>query len=252
MNRKKITRLQSEKKETKRLLSLIALLGITIVGLVFYQVKLSRNRSLPLIVIDAGHDETMPGETGIITEQEYDRKVAAAVYEALKESGKVTVQYSVQEGNSAPVAQRVTYVNSLKPSAVLSFHADGIVKGDTVRPRILINPPAGAHAAQSARIGNAIAEEMKAKSLDPFIGYLYYHPIGNEVYQNHLVDISDLTDYGEETIGLMKCDVPVVQISMLDVHVQSSVDQWDSETGVKGTAEMVKDAVLRLIAERQN
>ena len=84
-------------------------------------------------------------------------------------------------------------------------------------------------------------------AVTPTAGYLYYQPIRSQKYQEVLVDESDTSDHGTETLPLLSdSSCPTVVSAHLYVSSQEDADAWNNEAGIQKAAQLYYEALCRV------
>ncbi len=234
-----------KRKKRKRKLSKIAvLLGICIIllvccisGLVFLACSSNRNGKV-VIALDAGHDNTNPGFTGIVTEYEYTSKMVDELNTLFKEDNHFEVVLTHNADEDKPLGKRVETIENA--DLVLTIHASYSGDASISGTHIIAEPTNKKGHDESKEVASKIGEKLENST----VCYAYYESIKENEYAIKYVDINDETEYEYETMEFMEAtDIPVVQIEGMYVSSQSDVDTYMSEESIHSVAQNIYEAI---------
>ena len=111
-------------------------------------------------------------------------------------------------------------------------------------PQIFADQPSSRTNRDSVSFANDLNQAFQDAGISSSVSYFYYHPLANGRSSEHIVDVSDATDYGEETFALLEqSEVPGVVVRQIDVNSQSDVDAYMSEEGCQKLASYYVKAI---------
>ena len=234
-----------KRKKRKRKLSKIAvLLGICIIllvccisGLVFLACSSNRNDKV-VIALDAGHDNSNLGYSGIITEYEYTSKMVDKLNTLFKEDNHFEVILTHNTDEDMPLGKRVEAIK--KADLVLTIHASYSGDASLSGTHIIAKPVNKKGHDESKEIASLIGEKLENST----VCYAYYEPVKENEYAIKYVDINDETEYDYETMEFMEAtDIPVVQLEGIYVSSQSDVDTYMSDESMDSVAKNIYAAI---------
>ena len=236
--------MNNKKKKRRRKLSkvfiLLCLSFLVILGcvLVFTLKSCGNKEDKITIAVDAGHDASQPGFTGIISEYEYTSKMSTVLAEKLKEDKNYKVILTHQIDEDMPIAGRVDNVKDA--DIILTIHASSSSDTNASNMHIISKPSTLKGYSQSRKVTEKIAEKLENSTAC----YAYYEPVNDTEFGVKYVDITDETKYDYETMELMEAvDIPVVEIDGMYVTSQSDVDTYMSDEKMNEVADKIVEAL---------
>lgn len=239
---------QKERAKTRLLIIAAVILLASIVVLIISQAHYEKTHgSTTVIMLDAGHGGDASGIQGIVSEDAVDEEIVNRLEEKLSADSRFKVARTHEAGTAMNTADRVKAINDTHPDLVVSVHCaqnpDSAVSGT----RVFADIPSSKYHDDSQAAAGMIAGLLQNEGRNVTAGYFYYHPLKEGVYQEHIVDFSDTTEYQEDTFDLMKLsEAPVVRMELLYVTSQSDVDEWANEEGYDKAAGICYDALVNL------
>ncbi len=234
---------KKKRRRRRRLNKIAVLLGICIIliicvvsGLIF--LACSSNKGKTVIALDAGHDITNPGYSGIITEYEYTSKMTEKLNTLFKADNQFEVILTHDADEDMPLGQRVEKVKDA--DLVLTIHASFSGNSNASGIHVLAKPTNKKGHDQSRAVAKKIAEKVENCTA----AYEYYEPLKENEYDIKYVDINDETTYEYETLEFMEAtDIPVVQVEGMYVTSQSDVDTYMSDEMIDTVAQNIYEAI---------
>ncbi len=203
-----------------------------------------KEETIPVIMIDPGHDMNYPGETGLVTENEYTAALGAAVAANLQEKGGAEVLLTHEAEQNMAAEKRLTLIAEKQPAAVISLHARAGTWDDGGRIRIALPKPGTEIYADSLRLAQAFAEQFADRTVE--IGTYYYIPTRPNAYAMEFHDQSETEALEYETLVLpQSCTSPVIVVEMLNVNNSDDVNALAGEEGISASAEKITAAVRK-------
>lgn len=244
-------RLKQERKArrlTRCLILAVVVLLVAIISLVASQMHQRGGKGdTTLIMLDAGHGGDASGIQGIASEDAVDEEIVNRLEEKLSGDSRFTVMRTHDVGTAMNNEQRVQVINDAHPDLVLSIHCADSMNPDDTGARVFADIPSSRYHEDSLRAAEAISTALGNAGMNVISGYYYYHPIREGVFQEHIVDFSDETDYQEDTLDLLKlAEAPVVRVEQFHVNNQADVDAWADEQGFDQAAQIYYDVLVDL------
>ncbi len=235
---------KKRKKRRRKLSKIAILLGICIIlliccisGLVFLACSSNRNDKV-IIALDAGHDNSNPGYSGIITEYEYTSKMVEQLNTLFKEDNQFEVILTHNADEDKTLGKRVDA--SKKADLILTIHASYSGDSSLSGTHIIAEPTSQKGHDKSKEVASAIGEKLENST----VCYAYYELVKENEYSIKYVDITDETAYEYETMEFMEAtDIPVVQIEGMYVSSQSDVDTYMSDESIASVAQNIYEAI---------
>lgn len=214
----------------KKGLLIFILLGCVLWGLFFYQ---THRRSLPRIVLDAGHDSTMKGYQGYLAEEEYTDQFVNQLYTELENTKQYEVLKTHSSQEEKSVLSRASFIQEKKPDLVLSIHAQWSPNPNQFGYEVFVMPVSKRNHESSVSFAQLLQETYLEKERPFWIGTLYYIPIEEGIYQIQKVPL-DQEEHDEETIELMNLiEEVVVEINPIYVSSLEDVESYGREEGIQ-------------------
>lgn len=242
-------RRSSRNKLTFLLLKIVVvLLAAVLVAAGIGRYRAGRSGDTIVVALDAAHDGDSYGAKGVIDESVFTDELVNAIEAELKKDSRFTVIRTHRSKQEAGVKRRVETINAAAPDILISVACqssmeDAAKKGTTIYADV----PTQKTNAESLKFAAAMRECFSEIGIEAPIAYYYYKPIGGTVFQPHIVDALDQTDYKEDTFTILqetKC--PAVVIRQIDVTNQTDVETWANPSGYKKLAEAYAAALKRM------
>ena len=228
------------KKQTKILAGIVLVLIVGIAVLTGYQLITDHRSSGSKIrvVLDNAHGGDGSGYQGLFSEDEYNEKVVSELEALLSARSNYTVTRIHAPSQPMNAATRVEAINSASADLVLSIACHNGDSPNMTHMMVFAQPSSMKTHKDSVSFAEAITAAFKEKGYEADSGYYYFKPEREGLFQEHLVPLSDETDYGEETFALMSARAPVVIASLPNVDSQEDMDKWNTEEGIKEAANL--------------
>ena len=231
----------------------VILLAAVLIVTGIYKHGAKRSDAAIVVALDAAHDSDAYGMKGLINEGEFTGNVVSAIEAELKKDPHFAVIRTHTADQEASVKRRVEAVNVVKPDILISVACDGssmdAEKKGTV---IYADIPSKKSNADSLKFASIMQECFKEAGIEAPVDYYYYKPIGNDVFQSHIVDSSDTTDYQEDTFAILQKTVcPAIVIRQIYVTNASDVDTWANQDGYAKLAGIYVSALQRMYKDNR-
>ena len=237
------------KKTTVRLIRFAVVLILAIAVLVGYQMThRDSEKAVTVIELDAAHGGDNSGFQGLVSEDEFCEKVTDALQVLLEKDASFQVERTHEAGTAMNADDRLAKIRSDSPDLVLSIRCSWSPDASVRGMHLYENLPDSPYHEKSAAAADAIRDVFSEDgSVTPTAGYLYYQPIRSQKYQEVLVDESDTSDHGTETLPLLSdSSCPTVVSAHLYVSSQEDADAWNNEAGIQKAAQLYYEALCRV------
>ncbi|MEE3486722.1 MAG: N-acetylmuramoyl-L-alanine amidase [Bulleidia sp.] len=237
---------QKERAKTRLLIIAAVILLASIVVLIISQAHYEKTHgSTTVIMLDAGHGGDASGIQGIVSEDAVDEEIVNRLEEKLSADSRFKVARTHEAGTAMNTADRVKAINDTHPDLVVSVHCAQNPDSSVSGTRVFADIPSSKYHDDSTAAATMIAGLLQNAGRNVTTGYFYYHPLKEGIYQEHIADFSDTTDYQEDTFDLMaQAEAPVVRIEHLYVTNQSDADEWANEEAYDKAAGIYYDALV--------
>ena len=228
----------------RKLMLAVLLFAVGYIGFVYYF-----HNSKPYIIgLDAGHGGVDTGAVGVIEEVALTERTTAKLAELLKADGRFRVVLSREEGKGKSVTDRNKLFQRVKPTLVISIHANSGEDASAYGFECYPSPPGKENYENSLEFARYIAREMEGtgarlRGLDG-VRYGYYVPDGTGKESKLLLESDDTQVYEYDTFGMlknMKC--PAVLVEQCFVSNQQDVEKFGTEEGCDKAAQAYYRAI---------
>jgi len=239
-----------KKNKSTKILAVIVIILLIAIGISMAVFFMGNQKEDKLVVMVDGAYDSATGKSGLVEEYVLNEAVSDALVEKLsKNSAIVTVEKSHESGENASNEMRQEKIKEVKPDLIVSLRCTADGYGDT-NTRIFTNIPSMKKNEEGLKWANCFQTAYQNAGIEVPVNYYYYHPIRTEVYQEHIVDSDDRTDYQEETFSIMgQGDISCVVINMINISNEEQVSLYHSEEGIQQLAEIYSDAILNGVKE---
>lgn len=229
----------------------VLLLAAVLVVAGIYKRGVKRSAAPIVVALDAAHDGDAYGVKGLIDEGEFTGELVNAIEAELKKDSHFTVIRTHAQQQPASVKTRIGVINGSSADILISVACDGsLTDAEKKGTVIYADVSSQKNHADSLKFAAVMQECFRKANIEAPIDYYYYKPIGNDVFQPHIVDASDTTDYQEDTFSILqetKC--PALVIRQIYVTNASDVDTWANQEGYAKLAEVYVSALRRMYAD---
>lgn len=227
---------------TAGLLSAVIILAVLIFGI--YTLWLRPSNSRKVIVLDPVHGMDDYALKGLVNEDAFSRQLCDEISTQLKATGRYEVVETHDADTMMSVKERAEVVNDSNGDLLISIGCWDSSYMSVTGPQIFADQPSSRTNKDSVSFANDLNQAFQDADISSSVSYFYYHPLANGRSSEHIVDVSDATDYGEETFALLEqSEVPGVVVRQIDVNSQSDVDAYMSEEGCQKLASYYVKAI---------
>lgn len=227
---------------TAGLLSAVIILAVLIFGI--YTLWLRPSNSRKVIVLDPVHGMDDYALKGLVNEDAFSRQLCDEISTQLKATGRYEVVETHDADTMMSVKERAEVVNDSNGDLLISIGCWDSSYMSVTGPQIFADQPSSRTNKDSVSFANDLNQAFQDAGIGSSVSYFYYHPLANGRSSEHIVDVSDATDYGEETFALLEqSEVPGVVVRQIDVNSQSDVDAYMSEEGCQKLASYYVKAI---------
>lgn len=242
---------QKGRKKTRRLSIAVLILAAAILALVVCGIAFGKAGDAVTIELDAGHGGDSSGYQGLASEDTFDEEVVNRLYQLLEKDRNFKVKRTHEAGTAMSVKDRAAKANEDQPDLVISIHCSSSDHAEDKGGIIFADIPSSSFHEASLGFADALKKEMNSQGISTAVQYYYYAPIKDgTVFQEHIVDESDTTDYQQETLDILtQVQAPCVQVRQIYVTNQDDVDKWASEEGYDASAQLYYNALKSYFAK---
>lgn len=228
--------------KTAGLLTAVIILAVAVFGI--YTVFLHPSDSRRVIVLDPVHGKDDYALQGIVAEDAFSRKLCDEIQTQLKASGRYNVIETHDADTMMSVKERADVINSSGGDLLISIACRNGSLTPADGPVIFADKPSSGNHSKSIAFAGSLRQVFQDAGLNGSVSYLYYHKLANGRDSERIVDGSDTTDYGEETLGILEqTDIPGVVVRQIDVNSQTDVDAYTTDEGCKQLAALYVKAI---------
>ena len=198
-----------------------------------------------VVAIDPAFGGELTGYEGIMNEADFNEKVADALVEKLSENKRITVLRTHEAGETASVDEKVEVIKEAKATVVLTICCAKSNNANTSGMNIYADKPTSEFNENSLKFAECIKQQFTEEDeKEPYVGYMYYEPVGGNTYQIKYAKADDTTDYELETYRILeKSNTVGVVVEQIYITNEEQVNRWATEEGYNEIAERYYKAI---------
>ena len=200
------------------------------------------------VVLDAAFGGELEGYVGIVKEADLNAEIVDVVKAKLEEDERIDVILSHENNESASVESKAERINEINPELLITICAANSDNASESGMHIYADKPTAESFEKSLNIAECVQKEFTSEESPVDIRFMYYEPIGNNIYQIKYVDIEDKDDKKLDTwLILEKTECPAIVVEQMYVTSQNDIDKWTSKEGLDNIAESYYKATLNYL-----